>query len=402
MKPTLSQTNRSLFCLAVFALAGAITTSFASAAERQPPNTLSPAELKAGWLLLFDGKTDYGWKSGSQADWKVVDGTLRVSSGKPGLFCTTTRFADYQLKVDFRSPANTNSGVFLRTPLIPTDPKSDCYELNIAPPDNPFPTGSFVARKKAAAVTPSDQWRSFEVTAVGGKFTVLLDGKEVLSYEDPTPVESGFIGLQLNSGLVEFRNVKLKPLGLQSIFNGKDLTGWNTDGTMQSLFSVNEEGNLHVENGKGQLETTQSYGDFVLQLEGFVNGKSLNSGIFFRCIPGDVMMGYECQIQNGFRNDDRTQPEDCGTGGIFRRQNARLVLPNDFEWFEMTLVAEGPHFSTWVNGTQVCDWTDERPAHENPRKGLRLKPGTIMIQGHDSTTDLSFRNLRIVELPAAK
>ncbi len=46
----------------------------------------------------------------------------------------------------------------------------------------------------------------------------------------------------------------------------------------------------------------------------------------------------------------------------------------------------------------MSDWTDERAPHENPRKGLRLKAGTIIIQGHDPTTDLSFRNLRIAEL----
>jgi len=63
----------------------------------------------------------------------------------------------------------------------------------------------------------------------------------------------------------------------------------------------------------------------------------------------------------------------------------------------MTLIADGPHMAAWVNGYQVSDWTDDRPAHENPRKGLRLEPGTIMIQGHDPTTNISFRNLRIAE-----
>jgi hypothetical protein len=54
--------------------------------------------------------------------------------------------------------------------------------------------------------------------------------------------------------------------------------------------------------------------------------------------------------------------------------------------------------AAWVDGFQVSDWTDDREPHENPRKGLRLEPGTIMIQGHDPTTDLSFRNLRIARL----
>jgi hypothetical protein len=40
---------------------------------------------------------------------------------------------------------------------------------------------------------------------------------------------------------------------------------------------------------------------------------------------------------------------------------------------------------------------DQRAADPNPRKGLRLEAGTLMIQGHDPTTDLSFRNLRAAE-----
>ena len=54
--------------------------------------------------------------------------------------------------------------------------------------------------------------------------------------------------------------------------------------------------------------------------------------------------------------------------------------------------------AVWVNGVQVSDWTDTRKPDPNPRRGLRLEAGTIMIQGHDPTTDLSFRNLRIVEM----
>jgi hypothetical protein len=90
---------------------------------------------------------------------------------------------------------------------------------------------------------------------------------------------------------------------------------------------------------------------------------------------------------------------DCGTGGIYRRQNARKVVSNDFEWFTMTVLADGPHLSTWVNGYPVADWTDTRPPDSNPRKGLRTAAGTLIIQGHDPTTNLSFRNLRIQELP---
>ena len=363
-------------------------------------NRLTADELADGWILLFDGETMFGWKHDKEADWKVIDGTLAVSKGESGLLYTTAQFSDYILKVDFRSPAETNSGVFLSTTPNPTDPSSECYELNIAGQDNPFPTGSLVGRKKVKKIYDSETWQSYEVRVVQGNVAVKLGDEEILKYADSDAIRRGHIGLQLNEGKVEFRNVKLKPLGLPEIFNGKDLTGWKTYPDMASKFTVTDEGYLNVKDGRGQLESEQSYGDFVLQLECISHAPGLNSGIFFRCIPGEQMNGYESQIQNEFLDGDPTKPKDCGTGGIFRRQNARRVVANDQEWFSKTIVACGPHVAVWVNGYQVTDWTDTREPDSNPRKGLRVEPGTIMIQGHDPTTDLSFRKLFAAELPA--
>lgn len=361
--------------------------------------TLPAEELAEGWISLFDGETFFGWKPECKADWKIKDGSIVVTEGEVGLLCTTTQFADYVLRVDYRNPAGTNSGVFLRSAAVPKNPAEDCYELNIADPDNPFPTGSLVARKKVEVESANDTWHTFEVTCQGARVAVMLDGKEVVDYQDEKPLGRGIIGLQHNKGKVEFRNVKLKPLGLASLFNGKDLSGWKEYPKMASKFTVAKEGELNVTNGKGQLETEKTFGDFAMQLECFSHARHLNSGLFFRCIPGDEMMGYECQIHNGYKDGDRTKPVDCGTGGIFRRQNARLVASDDLEWLHLTLVADGPHMAAWVNGHQVSDWTDDRPADANPRKGLRLEPGTLMLQGHDPTTNLSFRNLRAGEMP---
>ena len=385
---------RLLSCLALIVLA---TAGVLQAAE---PNTLTPEELAEGWILLFDGETTFGWRAATEVNWKVVDGTIVATEGENGLLRTTSQFGNYQLKVDFRSAKGANSGVFLRTPPVPTDVEHRCYELNIADSGtNPFPTGSFVKRKKVEGEHDSDDWQTFDVTADGGRFVVKLNGEVVLDYTDPAPLGRGFIGLQFNEGKIEFRNVKLKPLGTKNLFNGKDLAGWKTFPELASVFSVTDEGWLNVKNGKGMLETAGQYDDFTLQLECFVNGEKLNSGIFFRCIPGDTMNGYECQIQNGFKDNDRTKPDDCGTGGFFRRQNARKVMADDFKWFPMTLHADDKHMAAWVNGIQVSDWTDTRKADPNPRRGLRLEAGTIQIQGHDPTTDLSFRNLRISEVP---
>jgi hypothetical protein len=374
--------------------------SFIHAADDAKPNTLTKAELAEGWVLLFDGESLYGWEPASKADWKVADGVISVGAGEKGLLCTTSEFADYAFKADFRAPATTNSGIFLHTPTTPMNPAEDCYELNIATPQvSPFPTGSFVQRKKSTTETFDGNWHTFEVTADGPRWVVKLDGKQVLDYVDQKPLPRGPIGLQFNIGKVEFRNVKLKPLNLKSIFNGKDLAGWHSVEPNKSTFSVTPQGELNVKNGRGALESKDSYGDFVLQLECFSNGKHLNSGIFFRSIPGQFNNGYECQIRNEYKDGNRDQPIDFGTGGIYRRQIARRVTADDFQWFPMTLVVSGKHMAAWVNGIQVSDWTDPRPPNDNPRNGLRTEPGTLQIQGHDPTTDLSFRNLRIQELP---
>ena len=382
-------------------------TQSAEPAVKQPivlvpePLPLTSEELAAGWLWLFDGSTLFGWQAASQANWHVEDGEIRVSEGEAGLLCSTANFGDYELLLEFKAAAGTNSGLFLQTPMVPSDPATDCYELNIAPSDNPFPTGSLVKRSKYDGTIVADSWQQLHVTVRQGHIVVLLDGDKVMDYQDPAPLRSGRIGLQLNEGAVAFRNIRLRPLLLQSIFNGKDLSGWKTYPELASRFIVSEPGVLNVKDGRGQLETEQSYGDFVLQLECITHADSLNSGIFFRCIPGEAMNGYECQIHNGIKQGDTTQPVDCGTGGIFRRTTARRVVAQDQQWFQLTVLAHGPQISTWVNGFQVSDWQDERPADPNPRSGLRVEAGTIMIQGHDPTTDISFRNLRIAEIPTA-
>jgi hypothetical protein len=369
------------------------------------PAPLTPQELADGWISLFDGETLFGWKAHSKADWQVKNGAIFVSGGERGLLCTTVQFDNYVLKADFRAAKDTNSGLFLRTaPVVGmNDITTKCYELNIAPPENPFPTGSYVGRLTGKAVPErAGEWQSFEATLDGARSTIKLNGETVLEYTDPNPVRRGYIGLQLNSGQCEFKNIKLKPLGLSPLFNGKDLTGWKNHPESKSTFTVTDKGEIHVTStGRGVLESEQQFADFVLQMEAISHAPELNSGLFIRSIPGEFSNGYESQIHNGIKDGDRKQPKDFGTGGIYRRIAARLVVPNDKEWFHKTIVADGSHISVWVNGYQVTDWTDDRKPDKNPRNGLRTEAGTLQLQGHDPTTDLSFRNIKARELAKA-
>lgn len=389
-------------CLGLlFTLAAVLLLAIGNRAEAETLNTLSPAEIADGWILLFDGSTLFGWKASSKADWQVVDGTITASQGEPGLLHTTSQWGNFTLKVDFRSQPGANSGIFLRTSPNPNGQEvaRKCYEVNIAEAaQNAFPTGSLVGRQKAEGLHDSSDWQQAEITAEGAHFTVKLNGQTVCDYTDPKPLGRGYLGLQFRTGKIEFRNLKLKPLGMTSLFNGHDLSGWKSSPDSHSVATVTPEGWLNLKNGRGQLESEGQYADFTLQLDAIVNGHGLNSGVFYRCIPGESMNGYECQIQNDYKDGERTQPADCGTGGIFRRQNAREVVSNDLEWFTMTLQVDSNHVAVWVNGYPVTDWSDHRPAHANPRKGLRREAGTLQLQGHDASTDLSFRHLRLAEL----
>jgi len=362
------------------------------------PSELTTPQIEEGWISLFDQKSLFGWKPTSDAPWKAENGEIRIHSGQQGLLRTTSQFDDFELTVEFKAEKGTNSGIFFRTSPKPNNVARDCYELNIAPPENPFPTGSLVGRKKCEPTVTPNQWHRFHVTANGANIKIKLDDEQVLNYTDPNPIGRGYIGLQLNQGAIAFRNIALKPLNTRSLLDGPALAQWDTSQKLKSTFELTQQNELRILNGKGQIESRGLFGDFIFSMQCKTNAVGLNSGVFFRCIPGEVMNGYESQIQNLFKNNDPSQPVDCGTGGIFRRSDARRVNAVDQAWFTKTIIATGPHVSVWVNGYQVTDWSDTRKPDRNPRRGLRLEKGSIIFQGHDPTTDILLKNIRAKEI----
>jgi hypothetical protein len=155
---------------------------------------------------------------------------------------------------------------------------------------------------------------------------------------------------------------------------------------------------FHATGGPGCLELPGLYGDFVLQVDVTCRKPLTNAGVFFRSRPGDFLNGYEAQVFNGCIDGDPAKPALYATGAIDDRQNARRLVSRDGEPFTMTVAARGPHIATWVNGIQVTDWVDDRPASDNPRQGLRLEPGTIQLQAHDKNTDVEFSNVRLAPI----
>lgn len=373
-----------------------------SAFAQSPLNTLSPAEVSAGWILLFDGETTFGWAPRGEGQWEVSEGALSHRPGTgPGMLSTTTEFADFELAAEFWVDATANSGVFLRCPPEGEITAENAYEVNIYDAHDTWPTGSInLVARRSGDVSTVGRWNRYELRAQGDHLVVRLNGQPVVDVRDAKHTR-GTLALQnlKGEGVVRFRNLKLRPLGLESIFNGRDLTGWQAIPGRKSVYSVTPEGWLNVKDGNGDLQSEGEYANFVFQLEILSNGTHLNSGVFFRAQRGQFWSGYESQIRNQWEGNDRSRPVDYGTGGLYNRQPARRVVSNDREWFTMTIAAQGRHLATWVNGIQVTDFTDPRPPHTSARQGYRAEAGVLSLQGHDPTTDLSFRNLRIVELP---
>jgi hypothetical protein len=386
----------------------ALAATTARAADDAKPNTLTPKEIADGWILLWDGETTFGWTTPTDSKWTIAKGMIAPQAGKPGLLVTTTAFADYQLSVEYRVGQGGDHNLLIGCAADGnSDKPNDKVGLN--------------------SVSPS--WWRVELKVKGSRVVdqsyQTADGsmvvkKKVKPKEEPSPrTEPGHIALSGN-GII-YRNIKLKPLNDKLLFNGKDLTGWKEFPGKKSKFTVTKEGWLNLKNGPGDLQTTGLYDDFILQLDCISNGKHLNSGVFFRCQPDKYQQGYEAQIHNGFTAEPKKEYAievydrktnkltetkkvknaaiDYGTGGIYRRMPARKEVAKDHEWFTMTVAAHGRHMSVWVNGIQVTDWTDNRPLKDNARNGCRLEKGAISLQGHDPTTDLSFRNIRIAELP---
>jgi len=349
-----------------------------------PPGVLPAGEAAAGWINLFDKETTFGWNALGDVQWTVVDGVLTCESGSGGLIATTSQFSDFELEVKIRvSGGVSSSGIQVRSAIH----------------GHPSENGSTVIPLSE----PSDGehgWHTIQVTATGPGVRAMLDGEAVELAGRTRP--AGFIAIQYHGhgGKVEVSEAKLKPLNLESIFNGTDLTGWNIIDGHASEFSVIDEA-LNIKNGNGQIETAGVYKDFVLQLDIYSNGDHLNSGVFFRTPVGVFWKGYEIQVRNEWVENDRRNPRDFGTGGNYGNQPTRMVVSSDREWFHETIVSEGNHTAVWVNGYQTSDFTDTRPVNDNAqgKDGYVPGPGTINLQGHDPTTDLSFKNIAIREYP---
>ena len=207
------------FCLAIVTVI---------AAQQHAPNTLTPAEQKDGFELLFDGRTldKFVVPPDQTKVWRVVNGVIRNEQANPGATLLTKEdFSDFVIKAEFRAHPGVNSALMLRQGR----PQPAGYELQIRDKlltdrtGGSYLTGSIVNVQNAPEGTKiiPDQWNSFEATLQGDHIVVLYNGKKVVDVHDKRR-SSGAIGLQSAhpedpaGAFVEFRNLRIKRLNTRS------------------------------------------------------------------------------------------------------------------------------------------------------------------------------------------
>lgn len=213
----------------------------------QKPNTLTAKEQKAGWVLLFDGKTTNGWTtSGGKpvpAGWAVKDDAIStVKDGKGGDIVTVNEYKDFDFMVDFKIVPGCNSGIkYFYTKYEKGGNLGMEYQIldDKLAEDNKKENhlcGSFYdvlpPNTAAKKVNEPGQWNTIRIVAKGKNVEHWLNGKKILeftrgskSYTDAVAtskfsqtvpafgmVEKGRILLQEHGGEVSFRNIKIKSL----------------------------------------------------------------------------------------------------------------------------------------------------------------------------------------------
>lgn len=213
--------------------------------------------------------------------------------------------------------------------------------------------------------------------------------------------------------------------GYRSLFNGKDLSGWNGDPAFWSVKDGIIHGETTPENpAKGNtflIWTNGTAKDFELKLE-FRCTADNNSGIQYRSkhiTDGSVknkwvVRGYQHELRNevkfpnvsGFIYDEGgKRGRICLTGEKAswekdgKKVQETLINAADYEklfklndWNEVTIRAKGKNIQHFMNGKLILDFTDNDPV-------LALSEGVIALQLHAGKPMWAeFRNIRIKDL----
>lgn len=170
-------------------------------------------------VVLFGGTDMNAWEPlpGGESQWKVIGGLLSNTKSGANL-ATKQKFTDFKLHLEFRVPKGGNSGVYLR----------GRHEVQVedSPLGEPLSThlggvyGFLVPNEQAHK--GAGVWQTYDITLVGRRVTVVLNGKTIIADQtipgitggalDANEGEPGPIYLQGDHTAVEYRNIRITPV----------------------------------------------------------------------------------------------------------------------------------------------------------------------------------------------
>lgn len=210
------------------------------------------------------------------------------------------------------------------------------------------------------------------------------------------------------------------------LFNGKDLTGWKihpkpNPGEIKEIITVEKDGKVIGYKGKlkddkemwvwhvtedgllmGEGPSTHlfsvrdDYVNFRYKVEAKINDGG-NSGQYFRTAFGPGFpAGYEAQINATHGDKIRTgslYPDGRTKLGKYKKDICVMDTaphkPN--EWFTQEVIAKGNDIQILVNGKETVHFKDPENTY---------KKGHFALQGHNLGTEVWFKKIEVIELPA--
>jgi len=179
---------------------GVLTGAAAWGAMMVFPRGVWAGDKEEGFRPLFDGKSLAGWKvdQNTPKSWRVEKGLLVLTGGSSHLW-TEESFTDFVIRFQWRPlHKGYNSGFLLRG-----------NQIQIADGS----AGMLFNCKEAPAVpalhNPPGQWNDWEVTCIGSKLALKVNGKLAWEIDNFKPVRAP-IGIEAEGHAIEFRNLRVK------------------------------------------------------------------------------------------------------------------------------------------------------------------------------------------------
>ena len=165
----------------------------------------------------------------------------------------------------------------------------------------------------------------------------------------------GLVTLGLTASGCVHRSGGQADTGWITLFDGTNLDHWNRIGNANWRL---EDGAVQADKGNGHLVSKNSYTDFQIRAEFWVD-PAANSGIFIRCTDPQKISSQNSYEVNIY--DKRPDP-DYGTGAIVDVAKVSPMPKAGGRWSMVEITGKGPQLTVIFNGVRTVNVQDSKYA----------------------------------------